>query len=393
VISSYYTHCYLTLPAPKDVDIKKGSDEIRERVSQFNLAGAHINLSQGTIDAMKYDNNRLLVVVSGSFTAKDQQPRPFTQSFILVGQNNSFFVSNSVFRLLGEASTAAPMEVSPAPVVAQTPAPAPVPTPAPVPEPVVEPIPAPQPEPVPEVKPTPEPVVEEAPAAASPTSTATTAEVVDVQETKLEPVVVEEVDVTAKSYSDIVKKLAKKTQSAPEENKKGFRTIPSKPAATTAPAVAPAAEPVPAAAAASAVAPATSKRQRRTDIFPVYITGYAKDAKEDELLKLFSKYGEVYQVEIVKGKDFGFVKFEEESSMQAALDSKTLEIDGNVIRIEKRTVAKKPSSKDGDKKSGDKNGSKSPRSNNNNNNKGKSQNREGRDNNNNQKKASSKPTA
>lgn len=339
---------------------------------------------------MKYDNNRLLVVVSGSFTAKDQQPRPFTQTFILVGQNNSFFVSNSVFRLLSEGSKAE--VVTSAPVV-PTPTPAPTPAPA-VPEPVAAapaPIPEPQPEPVAPVQPVVEPTVEEV--VTAPSSSATTAEVVEATESKPEPAVVEEVDVTAKSYSDIVKKLAaNKAAATQEEPKKGFRTVPTKPvAAVVAPAAAPATP-----AAASTPTPASGKRQRRTDVFPVYITGYAKDVKEDELAKLFSQYGEVYQVELVKGKDFGFVKFEEESSMQSALDAKTLEVDGNTIRIDKRTIPKKTTGKD-EKKPGDKNGSSNNNKNNNNNkdrpsNKGKPLNREGRENNN-QKKPASKPTA
>ncbi len=330
---------------------------------------------------MKYDNNRLLVVVSGSFTAKDQHARPFTQTFILVGQNNSFFVSNSVFRLLSEEAQ-----------VEQHAAPVAVAAPQAVPEPVVpspEPVPEPQPEPVVEVQP--EPAVEETPSV--PSSSATTAEVVEVPETKTEAPApaapVEEVDVTTKSYSDIVKKLASKNEVVEETNKKGFRTVPSKPAPA---APAPAVTTPTAAAPAPAPAPAAVNK-RRTDVHPVYITGYAKDAKEDELAKLFSQYGEVYQVELVKGKDFGFVKFELESSMQAALDNKTLEVDGNVIRIEKRTIPKKPGSKDGDRKTGDKNGKNNNNKERPNNNKGKPFNREGRDNNNTQKKQNSKPTA
>jgi hypothetical protein len=86
-----------------------GGDNIREKVESLNLAGAKVDLTNGSIDAQRSDNNAVFLVVTGKFTMPGKSPRPFIQSFFLVCQNGgksdaqpSYYVRNSVFRLFGD---------------------------------------------------------------------------------------------------------------------------------------------------------------------------------------------------------------------------------------------------------------------------------------------------
>lgn len=86
-----------------------GVDSIREIVNNLELAGARLDLSEGSLDAQKSDNNGVFLVVTGHFTLPGKNPRPFVQSFFLACQSASgqksgsasYYVRNSVFRLLG----------------------------------------------------------------------------------------------------------------------------------------------------------------------------------------------------------------------------------------------------------------------------------------------------
>ena len=102
------------------------------------LQGAEVDLSNGFIDAQPSVEGGIFVVVTGSYTPPaSSTTSPFVQTFFLTIKNKTFFVSNSVFRLLPVASSlastsvdqakteAAPEVVSPAPIPAWTPAPEP----------------------------------------------------------------------------------------------------------------------------------------------------------------------------------------------------------------------------------------------------------------------------
>jgi len=84
-----------------------GVENIRERVTQLKLAGAQIDLSEGSVDAQKSDNNGVFLTVTGHVTLLSKPTRPFVQSFLLACQSSvsnksiSYFLRNSVFRLLG----------------------------------------------------------------------------------------------------------------------------------------------------------------------------------------------------------------------------------------------------------------------------------------------------
>lgn len=88
-------------------DVVSGVESIRERVNELNLAGARVDLSEGSVDAQQSENDGVFLTVTGHVTLLAKPTRPFVQSFFLACQNSgnqkmvSYFVRNSVFRLLG----------------------------------------------------------------------------------------------------------------------------------------------------------------------------------------------------------------------------------------------------------------------------------------------------
>ena len=70
-----------------------GGDNIREKVESLNLAGAKVDLTDGSIDAQKSDNNAVFLVVTGKFTMPGKSARPFVQSFFLVCQTGGKVIS------------------------------------------------------------------------------------------------------------------------------------------------------------------------------------------------------------------------------------------------------------------------------------------------------------
>lgn len=89
----------------QEVDVIHGINSIRERVIELNLRGATVDVSEGSIDAQRTENNGVFLTVTGTVTLPSSAPATFVQSFLLATQtgNNkaaSYFVRNSVFRLL-----------------------------------------------------------------------------------------------------------------------------------------------------------------------------------------------------------------------------------------------------------------------------------------------------
>lgn len=101
----------------QDTETIAGGESIREKVESLNLAGAKVDLTNGSLDAQRSDNNAVFLVVTGKFTMPGRCPRPFVQSFLLVSQSGkpdvqpSYYVRNSVFRLFGD-DVAAPPKVT-----------------------------------------------------------------------------------------------------------------------------------------------------------------------------------------------------------------------------------------------------------------------------------------
>lgn len=376
----YVPHAaFLHAEASSVEDSVTGIDAIRGKVELQQLAGAQIDLSKGSVDFQEFDSNRILVVVIGVLTTVDRPSRQFTQSFVLAGQNNNYFVSNSVFRLLDQPSlqVAAPVAVV-APVVEVTPT---VEETLPVeeiePEPVVETISVTETvvvETVPEsatleVEDTVVelPVVSEEPEATvavditeetvSPASENTVnsesevivAEGISSNATSIEVIVAAPVISGApKSYLDIVKKTAANGQSTNDAivNSNGYRTY--KPKVT---AVAVAQSPI----SLSPVTPteSTAVAESKTKYIPnyhdfnkatgqqlysVYVSNLPEQVTESQLQQAFAHFGTVVQVDVTRGKKYAFVKFDLQSSMQAALDNEQpVEIGGVSLRVEERT--------------------------------------------------------
>lgn len=82
----------------------RGISAIRDRVSLLNLGGMKVSLEGGGIDAQPSDNDCVLIICNGFITAEpNTNPLAFAQTFVLApqeGNKRSFFVRNSVFRLV-----------------------------------------------------------------------------------------------------------------------------------------------------------------------------------------------------------------------------------------------------------------------------------------------------
>jgi RNA recognition motif-containing protein len=154
-----------------------------------------------------------------------------------------------------------------------------------------------------------------------------------------------------KSYSDIVKRLA--AQNAAKNNDSlakptGFKVVRSKTAPQT--------QSVPAAQSeikeiqkAGGREVSTGSRQPNpskeaaaaSQLHSVYVNSLPENVSEEDLAALFSMFGKVVQVDLTKGRRYGFVKFDSFGSMQAALEySKPLELNGATLQVEEKTSPK-----------------------------------------------------
>ena len=73
----------------------QGVESIRKRVGELNLAGARVDLTEGSVDAQRSDNNGVFLMVTGEFTQPDMVPRRFVQTFFLAS------ASGTAVRLIG----------------------------------------------------------------------------------------------------------------------------------------------------------------------------------------------------------------------------------------------------------------------------------------------------
>lgn len=123
-------------PSP-EINVR-GMDAIRDRVSTLNLGGMKISLEGGGLDAQPSDNDCVLITCNGFITTEpDATPLAFAQTFVLAPQEStkkSYFVRNSVFRLINGGVVARNISSPSSPPVAVA---------AAAPEPVVSPKPAP----------------------------------------------------------------------------------------------------------------------------------------------------------------------------------------------------------------------------------------------------------
>lgn len=66
----------------------QGAEAIRAKVAELELAGARVDLSEGSVDAQRSDINGVFMVVTGEFTqpSKSLEPKRFVQTFFLASQ-------------------------------------------------------------------------------------------------------------------------------------------------------------------------------------------------------------------------------------------------------------------------------------------------------------------
>ena len=66
----------------------QGVEAIRQKVSELHLAGARVDLSDGSVDAQRSDINGVFVVVTGEFAqpSRSLEPKRFVQTFFLASQ-------------------------------------------------------------------------------------------------------------------------------------------------------------------------------------------------------------------------------------------------------------------------------------------------------------------
>lgn len=78
----FYTFYSQTTPAVQ------GAEEIRVKVAELDLAGARVDLSEGSVDAQRSDVNGVFMVVTGEFTqpSRSLEPKKFVQTFFLASQ-------------------------------------------------------------------------------------------------------------------------------------------------------------------------------------------------------------------------------------------------------------------------------------------------------------------
>lgn len=408
-----------------------GFEQIRDRVARLNLFGSVVDVTHGSIDAQRFETTKILVVVTGTFatsSAPSSTPRPFLNTFILVGTNNAYFVSNSVFRFLPTPTPVPAVNLSPSLIssIVSTPAVHDV-------SPVTS-------QPLPQrnateilksvIEVTPSHVSSTAASAvlgASHSSTSIVNEeeevVREVEETQPEvtekeevlveseePPVEEEVqevvketgseldredereepvptydevavqsdhpaenvtetetETAAKTYLDIVKRLAAaENKTVANGNTPAYRVVRT---VVTAP---PSNEAAPTAVKGGGDVPSGSKNHRGTStsgqqVYAVYIAPLPEGATEQVIAEAFSVFGNVVQVDFTRGRKYGFVKFDTPTAMQAALDyEEVFEVNGVRVQIEEKTSPKPKGDgftrrKDRERVGGEK-GEKSPRS-------------------------------
>lgn len=336
-----------------DSETVQGVDQIRQRVSQLPFRDAVISLTHGGIDFQKSDAH-ILVVATGTFAANGQLPRPFVNTFILVspGQSNAYFVINSVFRLLSnqlfseckpqlisEPNVPSSSEVATDLPMAVPEASSPITTSEDLPKEntakqIVEPpgstdsISSPQNETASEdikegseicnYKSEAEVEVEAV------TEVANSSQPTTIVEPEVEP----ETSKGAKSYSDIVRKLAASKGADNQPQKPVVRTVKVSPPAAPQTAV-------------NEPSGELANKTPNPQYYAVYVNSLPENVREDELAKTFSIFGKVMQVDLARGKKYGFVKFDTEAAMQAALDYEdTLELNGSQLQIEVKTSSK-----------------------------------------------------
>ncbi|PIA63155.1 hypothetical protein AQUCO_00200880v1 [Aquilegia coerulea] len=340
LVHRFYTDMsVLSRPGPDGIMTSvKTMQAINEVIISLDYKGNKAEIK--TIDAQDSYQSGVVVLVTGWLTMKNNVKRKFTQSFFLAPQDKGYFVLNDVFRYVDEDSqpeTIAAIAVSVDGTTENIPASEPV---------TSDPEPTPIPDPVPDNT-TPTPAVEVAygngEVVHEPLSNGEVTVVeVQVVEAPVQPVqneanpVPEPASTTpedtpkklTQSYASILKdtKATKVTKVAPPVSAR-TNTVKAPVAKAAAGNTEQHSTPAPA---PGASAPNSNNGANGSNIseeaegYSIYIRSLPMNATVGQVEEEFKKFGPIrpngVQVRSNKGFCFGFVEFEQQSSMQSALE-------------------------------------------------------------------------
>ncbi|WVZ75328.1 hypothetical protein U9M48_023395 [Paspalum notatum var. saurae] len=332
-------------------------EAINEKIMEMDVAKAEIR----TVDSQESLGGGVTVLVTGHLTGSDSVRREFSQSFFLAPQEKGYFVLNDMFRFVGDGPASAVAEAQPEADAVAPPAAAPLAngtaTLA------VEPA-GPEHDAVPQQELL---VVDRAPQQAEEEEEAEVynpppEEVVDEEQpvpevinevpNNVAPVVatavapVSQEEVPKKSYASIVKVMKEVPLPAPAPPTKPAQLKPEK----QSPAPAPVTD----------VPPFNSNpeniniQEPEVDAHAIYVRNLPLNATETQLEDEFKKFGAIKQNGIqvrsnkIQGFCYGFVEFEDATSVQSAIEASPVMIGGRQCYVEeKRTPGSRGSSRGG----------------------------------------------
>ncbi|KAM0877714.1 hypothetical protein ACQ4PT_035321 [Festuca glaucescens] len=354
------SHIGRPVTAGADLDTVTTMEAINEKITSMDIARAEIK----GVDAQDSLCGGVTVLVTGHLTGKDDVCREFVQSFFLAPQEKGYFVLNDILRYVGQGEATAPSLPLAAP---QQPAPefeaaaaalanGTVDGPAetvprelevqPQPEPdLSEPVPHEEEDPKEEVYNPPNevevPVVEEIPVA----------EVIDEVPNNVAASVpvsappVPQEEAPKKSYASIVKVMK---AVLPPNSAVPYRPAPPKPEKQAPPAPAPVVD----APAFSPNPESSTIQDPEVDALAVYIKNLPLHATPSQLEEAFKTFGTIKPDGIqvrshkIQGFCYGFIEFEDASSVQSALAASPVTIDDRPCHVEeKRTPGSRGSSR------------------------------------------------
>ncbi|CAN0164300.1 unnamed protein product, partial [Ectocarpus sp. 12 AP-2014] len=97
------TFCHAS--GTKEEEPVSGLEDIKAKIKHLGLGGATVDLGCGSVDAQPSEGGGVLLMVTGSITIANTDPRQFCQTFFLARQHqdndrHNYFVRNDIFRFL-----------------------------------------------------------------------------------------------------------------------------------------------------------------------------------------------------------------------------------------------------------------------------------------------------
>ena len=292
------------------------------------MAGSSIDLTNGTTDAQQSEYDCVIVCVNGHITFPDSSgSQAFVQSFVLAPQFNandtkkSYFVRNSIFRLVGGAV----VEVAPQPSTQQPPATA---LPATAPPATIAPAVQPPAAVVAKAQPPVVPVAAEPPVAKVAPVEKPVKEAPPPPKEEKEPPAPPKPE-GPKTYASILGVIA--AQSAPE----------AKPPVVSKPAPAPTEKKT-----ENAKATSTKDKKDRSNVPSLFVNNIDESMTKDILFSLFSKFGGVGKIDLFAQKGYAFIEYKGAEGLKAALTAvknqdPTFVVKGKRIGVEEKSGNKK----------------------------------------------------